>query len=156
MNLSAGTDESLAGHAHAIGRLHARQNHNLVALPLAALHRNHLGGAVRLHDVDELSALADLKCLQRHEDGIFLGLQNQTDVDELARPEMAVGIIQSRAQFDGADSGRGSPVRPRGASVPGVTRSKRRSARNPANEVADHRAGSRWNLSNRQAGTIGL
>jgi hypothetical protein len=103
-DFTAGRDRQLTRHHDLLAARHTRRHHHVVALALTERDRPELDGLIRLDDVDERPLLTDLRRLTRDQHRRRRG-ENQLDVDELTRPEMAIGVPNRRAKVDRAGPG---------------------------------------------------
>ena len=79
---------------------------NPLAVDHAQRHRPHRDRSIRIHEVDEGAHHAVGRAAANrgvgHDDLIVQHLHQQLDVDELIRKQRAVGVVELRAQLDGA------------------------------------------------------
>ncbi|KAG0952837.1 hypothetical protein G6F31_013503 [Rhizopus arrhizus] len=105
-DLAARLEAELAFTDHALATLQAFGDlHLAVAHFHAAAHGLHLYRVVALHDVDVLAIRATQHRLGRDDHAATDGTQLHAHVDELARPQPVVGVVEDRAGLERAAVG---------------------------------------------------
>ena len=109
-----------------------------------------LDGLIRLHDEDERPLLAGLHRRCRHHGGVLLRRELHRDVDELPRPEPAIGVGKRALDLDRAGRGvhgvvheRNPSGSRRGVVVGRAGQHAQRAARHVAFELGEARLGNR-------------
>src|SRR5215467_14550079 len=105
LDAAAGLQSQLPFRHHSLAGIDALEDHQILIYPSADLHIARFHRAILLHNVDELPVLAVLNGLIGNRDGVGLHGQAQRDVKELSRPELAVLVLESALELDGAGGG---------------------------------------------------
>ena len=99
---TAGGQAQLAFGDYGLAGVQTVIDHHILIHPGAGYDGAVFHGAVLFHDVDERSVLAGLDGFIGNHHGVQLGGEAERDADELAGPELVVGIGKGAFELDGA------------------------------------------------------
>ena len=102
MDLAAGCHAELTADHHPLAGPEPLVDHNQIPLSLPERHGPEFGRGVLLHDVDELALGRELRRGRGHQHRVSNRAQDEANLDEPARPEAMITVLDGGAELQGA------------------------------------------------------